>query len=376
MAEGKTVSVRPLNGTNYPSWKVQCRMALIREDLWGIVAGTEEPPDRETDADKYAKFMSRRDKALAIIVLAVDPSLLYLLGDPEDPAAVWKKLSGQFQKKTWANKLSLRKKLFTMKLCDSGSMREHIKKMTEIFDELVAIAEPISDEDKVVYLLAGLPEGLDVLVTALESGSDTVPALENVTERLLREELKLNDRSEANDSKKLLMAKGKKQFTCHYCKKPGHFKKDCCKFAQAQSSGKHKNPVRQFKKEHRSPQDAMLISNVLVAKSRNDWIVDSGATSHMCNNRSMLTELSQPGLSEKVTLGDGSALDVTGVAMDMLLNDGSRRGCALKKVLYVPELAYNLVSVLRAAEAGKSVYFDDSGKPRTRRDSGTADSDT
>ena len=92
--------------------------------------------------------------------------------------------------------------------------------------------------------------------------------------------------------------------------------------------------------------------------------MDSGATSHMCNNRSMFTELNQPGLSEKVTLGDGSALDVTGVgtvAMDMLLNYGSRRGCALKKVLYVPELAYNLVSVLRAAEAGKSVYFDDSG---------------
>ena len=286
MAEGKTVSVRPLNGTNYPSWKVQCRMALIREGLWGIVAGTEEPPDRETAADKYAKFMSRRDKALAIIVLAVDPSLLYLLGDPEDPAAVWKKLSGQFQKKTWANKLSRRKKLFTMKLSDSGSMREHIKKM--------AIAEPISDEDKSVYLLAGWQEGYDVLVTALESGSDTVPALENVTERLLREELKLNDRAEANDSKKLLMAKGKKQFTCHYCKKPGHFKKDCWKFAQAQSSGKHKNPGRQFKKEHQSPQDAMLISNALVAKSRNDWIVDSGATSHMCNNRSMFTELSQP----------------------------------------------------------------------------------
>ena len=83
MAEGKTASVRPLNSTNYPSWKVQCRMALIREGLWGIVAGTEEPPDRETEADKYAKFMSRRDKALATIVLAVDPSLLYLLGDQQ-----------------------------------------------------------------------------------------------------------------------------------------------------------------------------------------------------------------------------------------------------------------------------------------------------
>ena len=203
MAESKTVStmtVIPLNVTNYPSWKVQCRMVLVREGLWGIVAGTEEPPDPATDADKYAKYILRRDRALATIVLAVDPSLLYLLGDPVDPAAVWKKLSGQFQKKTWANKLSLRTRLFTMKLSDSGSMREYIKRMMEIFDELAVIAEAISDEDKVVYLLAGLPESYDVLVTALESGSDTVPPLESVTERFLREEQKLKDREEASDS--------------------------------------------------------------------------------------------------------------------------------------------------------------------------------
>lgn len=145
---------------------------------------------------------------MATIVLAVDPSLLYLIGtDPEDPKAVWRKLSGQFQKKTWANKLSLRKKMFTMKRSDSGSMREYIKKMTETFDELAVIAEPISDEDKVIYLLAGFPESYDVLVTALESGVDTVPPLESVTERLLREEQKLKDREEVDNSKKLLMAK-------------------------------------------------------------------------------------------------------------------------------------------------------------------------
>ena len=39
MAESRTVStvsLTPLNGTNYPSWKVQCRMVLLREGLWGI----------------------------------------------------------------------------------------------------------------------------------------------------------------------------------------------------------------------------------------------------------------------------------------------------------------------------------------------------
>ena len=69
---------------------------------------------------------------LATIVLEVEPSLLYLIADSEDPAAVWQRLSGQFQK-TWANKLSLRKRLFAMKLSDSESMRENIKRMTDIY---------------------------------------------------------------------------------------------------------------------------------------------------------------------------------------------------------------------------------------------------
>ena len=37
-----------------------------------------------------------------------------------------------------------------------------------------------------------------------------------------------------------------------------------------------------------------MIHNALVAaKSRHDWIVDSGATSHMCNDQSVFTELKQ-----------------------------------------------------------------------------------
>ena len=112
MAESKSVTVVPLNGSNYGTWKVQCRMALVKDGLWSIVSGTgTETAPADTEAEKFAKFVSRRDKALAIIVLSVDPSLLYLLGDPEDPVAVWKKLSDQFQKKTWANKLSLRRRL-------------------------------------------------------------------------------------------------------------------------------------------------------------------------------------------------------------------------------------------------------------------------
>ena len=58
MAEGKsTVSVIPPNGKNYPTWRVQCRMALIRDGLWSIVNVTEADPGR-AQAEAHKKFVA------------------------------------------------------------------------------------------------------------------------------------------------------------------------------------------------------------------------------------------------------------------------------------------------------------------------------
>ena len=78
------VSIIPLNESNYGTWKIQCPMTLTKDGLWGIVSGTEAAL-AEADTDKYGKFVARRDKAHAIIVLSVDSSLLYSLSEPEDP---------------------------------------------------------------------------------------------------------------------------------------------------------------------------------------------------------------------------------------------------------------------------------------------------
>lgn len=163
--ELKTVAIIPLNGSNYVTWKVQCRMALMKDGLWSIVSGSEgSPSGNEAES---AKFRARRDRALATIVLSIEPSLLYLIGDPEDPVVVWQRLADQFQKKTWANKLSLRRRLYSLHLNDGESVQEHIKAMTEIFDGLSVVGDPVTEEDRVVHLLASLPDSYSMLVTAL-----------------------------------------------------------------------------------------------------------------------------------------------------------------------------------------------------------------
>ena len=241
MAESKTVAVVPLSNTNYSTWKVQCKMALIKEGLlWNIVNGTETEP--EGNAERRAKFVARRDRALATIVLAMEPSLLYLVGsDPTDPVVVWRALADQFQQNTWANKLELKRKLFSLRLAEGGSVQQHIKSMSEICDELSAIGETVSEEDRVVYLLASLPESYSVLVTALEANAN-VPSLAVVRERLLHEESKVKNKPSQEEA---LAVNFKKKLRSHFCNKPGHFKRDCEELAKLKGQAK---PVHVKKK--------------------------------------------------------------------------------------------------------------------------------
>ena len=375
MAESRTVTVVPLRGDNYPIWKIQSRMALMKEGLWRIVTGEETAPDTEAER---AKFATRKDRALAMIVLSVDPSLLYLVGDPEDPVVVWKKLGDQFQKRTWATRLDLRRKLHAARLRDGDSAQEHINLMTEIFDTLTVAGETVSEEDRVVYLLASLPESYNVLVTALEA-SENVPKLEVVTERILHQERKFKDRSDATPENAMISRRAgtprRKSTKCHHCGKPGHFKKDCWILKAEKEGRKDPGAGKKTKSQEKattmtvqedsdSDSVGLIAGHALSVSSSSEtsstWIIDSGATCHMCLDSEIFTTLYQLEDPIDVVLGDGRTLVAVGrgeVVLDMVLPSGESKPCTLHNVLYVPSLSYNLLSVAKASQRGKTVEF-------------------
>lgn len=90
------------------------------------------------------------------------------------------------------------------------------------------------------------------------------------------------------------------------------------------------------------------------------WIIDSGATCHICNQESSFHKLNQLNTSQEVTLGDGRALKAVGYGEVMLntkLPDGSSQKCKLKDVLLVPDISYNLLSVSKSTALGNTVEF-------------------
>ena len=82
------------------------------------------------------------------------------------------------------------------------------------------------------------------------------------------------------------------------------------------------------------------------------WIIGSGATCHMCNDKT------------DVILGDGHHLKAERngtITLEVDKSDGKHKTCMLKDVLYVPDLLYNLLSVSSATKAGKTVDFSEAG---------------
>ena len=120
------------------------------------------------------------------------------------------------------------------------------------------------------------------------------------------------------------------------------------------------NPAE--KKEKSGDEEVLVTTQSLATStvSRCDWIVDSGATCHMSDDKAQFVDLRPLPTSQEVTLGDGHTLEATAegtVLLETLLPDGSTKECRLKNVLFVPKLSYSLLSVSEAAIAGKATKF-------------------
>ena len=216
-----------------------------------------------------------------------------------------------------------------------------------------------------------------MLVTALEANAE-VPKMELVTERLLHEERKLKGREEASASNDKVMTAGHRFRRrgrgpkCHNCGNYGHIKRNCRNPPQQKSEGDTrqtggtKQKASTANAEVRKESDSecsvgLVVQHAMSSHSKKpDWIVDSGATCHMCNDRSMFVEYKSLDVPMKVKLGDGYEVDTIGrgvVVLSSILPSGRSKRCKLHSVLYVPRLSYNLFSVSAATGREKTVRF-------------------
>jgi len=97
---------------------------------------------------------------------------------------------------------------------------------------------------------------------------------------------------------------------------------------------------------------------VNVVTNVNKWVVDSGATRHICANKSMFTSYTTMGDGEEqVYLGDWRITLVQGKEK-VLLKLTFGKTLALNYVLHVPSIRVNFVSVTFLGKVGVKISFE------------------
>ncbi|KAF1314268.1 Copia proteinlike, partial [Globisporangium splendens] len=184
MDHASTARINKFDGNNFHAWKFKMQMVLEERDLWEVVSGEVKPEHCVTELDQ-ATFKRKSRKAMAIICLAMEDSQLPLVRSASGAHDAWSKLEDQFEKKSLANKLFLRR-FFTTMMEEGDDELAHINEVKTLAEQLDAVGAPVSEDDLVITLLGSLSESYQFLITALESRSDTL-TWKLVTSRLLHE---------------------------------------------------------------------------------------------------------------------------------------------------------------------------------------------
>ena len=95
MADSSTsVSITPLNNSNYSTWKSDITAVLRCKGLFRLVNGTiSRPSDKPEDASQLDSYLGKLDRTAGLLILHVDKDQrVHLTGIEDDPIAMWKKL--------------------------------------------------------------------------------------------------------------------------------------------------------------------------------------------------------------------------------------------------------------------------------------------
>lgn len=367
-----------LEGSNYTIWKQHTKNVLEARNLLNVVLSTES-----TDEAK-----ERQAHALLTSALNADNQMKVINCGTANK--IWSRLEAIYENKSSFEKENLLNKLHSYKIKSASNISQAISEMETIAAKLGLLGEMVSDDSLISAILRALPSSFKTFVTIWKGTAKGERTIDNLLTRLMaeiednkvpeekalfgmkkrnfrngpqgyknsnrfnKEETKKVDSRNQNTSKN-------SEFTCHHCKKPGHYKKDCWQLQKA-NQGSTSNGQQRFNRNQRNYENKEDNRRAMTANQGtiSTWIADSGASVHITSEFDWMTDYEEFDTPVNIGLGDQSSMKAYGTG-----NIETDKG-VLTQVHYVPEASNNLFSESKAALKGvinqtdhrKKTFFD------------------
>ncbi|GJZ52234.1 hypothetical protein Tco_0606749 [Tanacetum coccineum] len=260
---GAKFDIEKFDGTgDFGLWRIKMRALLIQ---YGCEAALEVLP---ADMEAEAKAELNK-KAHSAVILCLGNKVLREVTGETTAAGVWTKLETLYMTKSLANKLYLKKKLYTFYMPAGRKISEHIDEFNKIVLDLANIEVKFEDEDLALLLLISFSASYEHFVDNLLYGRETL-TLEDVMATLNSKKIKERD----------LLIKGKVKIEvlecgrlkCYICQSDDHLKRNCPKNNRKKSTGYVKKDEKPSSSG--STYDDFEVMMVMSAQALLDWIMD------------------------------------------------------------------------------------------------------
>lgn len=362
--------IEKLTWKNYQHWSFKVQTFLRREGCWKSI--TDECP---TEDPAKSAWESADNKALTAIILSVENSQLIHVRKAKSAKEAWDNLKKYHQKSTLSSKVRILKKICKSELKKGGDVEKHILEIREALEDLESMGYEVPKDIQMYLLLGSLNEDYDNIVTALDGRDEATLTIEEVTAKVMQEFDKMKHSKDSVKNESALQSSSRNfdkrnsgtknnnnnnnkkkdlsNIICYNCKKAGHYATKC---PSKQSSAKEE------KSNEQRVQMAVNESQVAFSSSANygsGWYIDSGASSHICKDESLISNLN-PSIKEEITVANGEILKSEGRGdTQVCVNvNNNARIIPINDVMFVPKAESNLLSVKRLTAKGFKVCFE------------------
>nr|GEX04662.1 zinc finger, CCHC-type [Tanacetum cinerariifolium] len=268
---GAKFDIEKFDGTgDFGLWRIKMRDLLIQHECEAALEILPADMKVQTKAEL-------NKKAHSAVILCLGNKVLREVTEETTVAGIWSKLETLYMTKLLANKLYLKKKLYTFYMPAGRKIFEHIDEFNKIVLDLANIEVKFEDEDLALLLLTSLPASYEHFVNTLLYGRKAL-TLKDVMATLNSKEIKERLKAKGDDGEGL------------------YVRRRTDRNDSRQTRRKSRSKSRGYVKKDKQPSSSGLTdddSEVMMvisaqAQALLDWIMDSGCSYHMTHRLDIL----------------------------------------------------------------------------------------